>query len=128
PGDAFKTGGSWLNVGCNGPKSPSRVEPFSPCGPTNRPWLGFQEGTDSIDFALGHCLSVLMIPRGATASENRHPERREAESKDPAAPPKRNPTGFDSLTSRSLSLRPFRPCRGLPAVPFSTSLGMTETI
>src|ERR1043166_4800647 len=36
---------------------------------------------------------------------------------------------FDSLSSRSLSLRPSRPCRGFPAAPFSTSpsalLGMT---
>jgi hypothetical protein len=39
---------------------------------------------------------------------------------------KPNATGFDSLTSRSLSLWPSRPCRGFPVAPFSTSLGMTR--
>ncbi len=33
---------------------------------------------------------------------------------------------FDSLTSRSLSLRPSRPSRGVPATRFSTAVGMTK--
>ena len=33
--------------------------------------------------------------------------------------------GFDSLTSRSLSLWPSRPCRSFPAAPFAAALGMT---
>jgi hypothetical protein len=34
---------------------------------------------------------------------------------------------FDSLNSRSLSLRPARLSRGFPAAPFSTALGMTNS-
>jgi hypothetical protein len=44
-----------------------------------------------------------------------HPERSEAESKDPAALLNRFATGFDSLASRSLSLWPSRPCRSFPS-------------
>jgi hypothetical protein len=40
-----------------------------------------------------------------------HPERSEAESKDPAELPIGFIKGFDSLTSRSLSLWPSRLCR-----------------
>src|SRR5206468_495691 len=48
-------------------------------------------------------------------SIGRHPERSEAKSRDPAELPFGRATGFDSLTSRSLSLRPSRPCRGFPS-------------
>jgi hypothetical protein len=44
-----------------------------------------------------------------------YPERSQTESKDPAALPTGIATGFDSLTSRSLSLWPSRPCRGFPS-------------
>jgi len=44
-----------------------------------------------------------------------HPEGSEAQSKDPAESLIGFATGFDSLTSRSLSLRPSRPCRGFPS-------------
>jgi hypothetical protein len=48
----------------------------------------------------------------------RHPERipqTREKSKDPAELPQGFATGFDSLASRSLSLRPFRPSRGFPS-------------
>jgi hypothetical protein len=44
-----------------------------------------------------------------------HSERSAAKSKNPAAKPYRNAPRFDSLTSRSLSLRPSRGCRGFPS-------------
>jgi hypothetical protein len=43
-----------------------------------------------------------------------HCERTEAKSTNLAMKLYGNAPGFDSLTSRSLSLRPFRPCRGFP--------------
>jgi hypothetical protein len=48
-------------------------------------------------------------------SANCHSERSAAESKNPAKLAKTDATGFDSLASRSLSLRPSRPCRGFPS-------------
>ena len=48
-----------------------------------------------------------------------------AESRHPVKLPEGCAAGFDSLTSRSLSLWPSRPCRGFPAAPFSAPLGMT---
>jgi len=48
-----------------------------------------------------------------------------AESGHPVTLPVGRASGFDSLTSRSLSLWPSRRCRSLPAAPFSASLGMT---
>src|SRR5262245_52915150 len=53
--------------------------------------------------------------RVSASSSHRHPERSAAKSKDPVAKPQRNVAGFDSLTSRSLSLRPSRPCHGFPS-------------
>jgi hypothetical protein len=52
---------------------------------------------------------------GMTNSTLAHPERSEAESRNPAALPTGITTGFDSLTFRSLSLGPSRLCRGFPS-------------
>src|SRR5262249_53385501 len=53
------------------------------------------------------------VLRNLTA--NCHSERSKAKSKNPAKLPNTGATGFDSLTSRPLSLRPSRPCRGFPS-------------
>src|SRR6478672_9387485 len=67
-GHAIHINGSEFHAVCNWPNSTNLVEPFSPCGPTNRPWLGTQECADSIDFALVHCLSSVKPPKSAFSS------------------------------------------------------------
>ena len=62
--------------------------------------LGFQPST-----AVGAVAKIVV----------RHSERSAAESKNPVKLPEGSSAGFDSLTSRSLSLRPSRPCRGFPS-------------